>query len=413
MLTFWLVALLMVVVALVLLLPAFWGRYQSATTTFSEQNIQVARDRLAELKQQYHEKAISEDEYNQQRSELEQTLALDLNDSTLSDNAILGDKRIIHVLILAFVIPVVSLSLYFSLGSPEVLLQQSNSQHQQQASSGQMPQRTMQELISRLEKRLHENPADAEGWMMLGRTYMALKRYSDATSAFEKVISQVGEKASVLLALADATAMSNNGQITGKPLELVEKALALSPNEPTGLWLAGMGYEEQGKYRKAIQSWQKLLPLLKDEQAKQKVTNMIARANGHLGDNPVEAPASTVATSQDKSILVNVDIVPALKNKIPSDTTVFIFARPKSGSRMPLAVVRKLVKDLPVQVTLNDAMAMTEATRLSQFNAVNVVARVSFSGSAMAQPGDYQSDTQVAEPGQKGMVKLLIEKQLP
>ena len=413
MLTFWLVALLMVVVALVMLLPAFWGRYQSTTTTFSEQNIKVARDRLTELKQQRAEKVISEEEYNQQRSELEQTLALDLNDSSQSDNAMLGDKRIIHVLILAFVIPVVSLSLYFSLGSPEVLLQQGNSQRQQQVSSGQVPQHTMQELITRLEKRLQENPADAEGWMMLGRTYMTLKRYSDASRAFEKVISQIGEKASVLLALADATAMSNNGQISGKPLELVEKALAMSPNEPTGLWLAGMGYEEQGRYRKAIQSWQKLLPLLKDEQSKQKVNSMISRANSHLGDNPVEAPASTVATSQDKSILVNVDIAPALKNKIPSDTTVFIFARPKSGSRMPLAVVRKLVKDLPVQVTLNDAMAMTEATRLSQFNAVNVVARVSFSGSAMAQPGDYQSDTQVAEPGQKGMVKLLIEKQLP
>ena len=80
---------------------------------------------------------------------------------------------------------------------------------------------------------------------------------------------------------------------------------------------------------------------------------------------------------------------------------------------MPLAVVRKQVKDLPVEVRLNDAMAMTETMRISQFDTVNIVARVSFSGSAMAQPGDYQSDIKIAEPGQKSTVKLLVEKQLP
>ena len=215
----------------------------------------------------------------------------------------------------------------------------------------------------------------------------------------------------LLLRYADALAMSSNGKISGKPFELVQKALTLRPNDPTGLWLAGMGYEETGEYRKAIETWQKLLPLLRDEQSQQKIHNLIAAANSHLGDNPVEISKPVVATSE--GIPVSVDIAAEVKGKIPADTTVFIFARAQSGSRMPLAVVRKQVKDLPIDVTLDDAMAMTEAMRISQFDKVNIVARVSFSGSALAQPGDYQSGTQTATPGQQSPVKLLIKNQLP
>ena len=92
---------------------------------------------------------------------------------------------------------------------------------------------------------------------------------------------------------------------------------------------------------------------------------------------------------------------------------LFIFAKAKNGPPMPLAAVRKQVKDLPIEVILDDSMAMMPTMKLSSFKQVEIVARISKSGSAKAQSGDLQSDSHIASAGQKETVKLRINKYLP
>ena len=85
-----------------------------------------------------------------------------------------------------------------------------------------------------------------------------------------------------------------------------------------------------------------------------------------------------------------VSLAPALQGRTQPDDTVFVFARPANGSRMPLAILRLQVKDLPASFTLDDSLAMSPAARLSAAGAVVVGARISKSGQALPQPGDLE-----------------------
>lgn len=407
MLTFWVIALIMTGAALALLLPAFWGRYQSATTNFTEQNIQAARERLAELKQQHQSEVISDQEYEHQRSELEQALALDLESAAQAESSMLGDKRITHILVLAFLIPIMAFSLYFSLGETEVLLKSKGQQAQVQQAPA---QHSMEELVAGLEQRLAANPENAQGWMMLGRTYMTLNRYADAAKAFAKVISQVGEKASVLLAQADALAMASGGRISGKPAELVKKALEQEPNNVTGLWLAGIAEEEQGNHKQAIAHWRKAEKfLVNNPQSLTELRGMIRRAEARsTGDKVAKVNKTTSA-----SISVRVDIADQLINKVRLDDTVFIYARAVKGARMPLAIVKKKASELPVQVILNDEMAMMPSMALSNFPEVNIFARISRSGQATSQSGDLLGKVDHVSTTSPEIVSVKIDQVIP
>jgi cytochrome c-type biogenesis protein CcmH len=93
----------------------------------------------------------------------------------------------------------------------------------------------------------------------------------------------------------------------------------------------------------------------------------------------------------------------ALAKQAQPEDTVFVFARAATGSRMPLAILRKQVKDLPISFTLNDSMAMSPSNALSSVPQVIVGARISKSGNAMPQPGDLSGQTDPVKVGATGL----------
>lgn len=103
------------------------------------------------------------------------------------------------------------------------------------------------------------------------------------------------------------------------------------------------------------------------------------------------------------SISGTVALTPALAFKAHASDTVFVFARAVDGPPMPLAVIRKQVKDLPLQFTLDDSMAMWPAAKVSGYPRVVVTARVSKSGEGQAQPGDLQGESPVVAAGVSGL----------
>lgn len=414
MLTFWLSALLLIAVSLVLILPAFWGRYRRNLSVPEDQNIDVAKERLSELHSQLDENLIEQDQYDLQKQELEKSLAIDIDKSSGAEQKIIGDKKILHVLSIVFFIPVVTFILYLVLGSPEVLFKENVAAKKPVQAQQQQPPHSIEEMLSTLERKLKENPDNLKGWMMLGRSYMSLDRFSDAAQVFEKITARFGEQASMLLAEADALAMMQSGSMIGKPAKLVKKALTLEPNNLTGLWLAGLASQEGGDDKQAIIYWQQAEnnPQL-DPSSKQKLLQLIAGAEQRSGIKSSEVkmpvPVKPLA-GKSVQVQVKVDIAEQLKQKTKPTDIVFIFARAKTGPRMPLAIVRKQVADLPVEVVLSDKQAMMPNMAISNFDEVVVSARVSFSGQAIVQSGDLSAKQVNVQINDNVEIGLLIDQ---
>jgi len=128
---------------------------------------------------------------------------------------------------------------------------------------------------------------------------------------------------------------------------------------------------------------------------------------------PVQnAEASTTEIESAISIDVQVDLAATVKDKVSHTDTVFIYAKALTGPPMPLAIVRKQVKDLPISVTLDDNMAMMPTMKLSNFKAVKVMARVSKSGSAMPQKGDFVGSVDLTQLQENQSVVIVINEQI-
>ena len=415
MLTFWLGALLLIAVSLALLLPAFWGRYRRNLSVPEDQNIDVAKERLSELKSQLDENLIEQDQYDLQKQELEKTLAIDIDKSSAVEQAVIGDKKILHVLLIVFFIPVVTFALYFVLGSPEVLFKENMVAAKPVQGQQQQPPHSIEDMLTTLKQKLEQNPDNLKGWMMLGRSYMSLDRFAEAAQVFEKITTRFGEQASMLLAEADALAMMQSGSMMGKPARLVKKALKMEPNNITALWLAGLASQEGGDDRQAIVYWKRAESSSQlDLSSKQKLQQLIVSAEQRSGfkSSEIKAPVPEKQLAGN-SVLVKVDIAEQLKQKTKPTDVVFIFARAKSGPKMPLAIVRKQVADLPVEVVLSDKQAMMPNMAISNFDEVVVSARVSFNGQAITQSGDLSANQINVKTNNNVSIGLVIDQVVP
>ena len=288
---------------------------------------------------------------------------------------------------MALAIPIASVSLYFVFGEYRVIDNPALAQvspHGQ--GGGPAPQMTLDEMETAIKERLRENPEDAEGWFMLGRTLMAKQQYSKAVTAFERSNELLADEPGILFALADAKAMENNGNLLGEPEALVKRGLQLAPRFPNGLWLAGMAAEQRGDYREAHRYWTLLLPLVRDN------PNSAGEIRALLASMEERDPTLKQTASADTGghrLNLSVDISPELRARAEPGSAVFIYARAMQGPPMPLAVKRITVAELPASLTLGDADAMMPSMTISSFDQLVVGARVSMTGNPVAQSGDF------------------------
>jgi len=403
--TFWVISLLMVFVSLGLILPSILRKPKFGAEDLRVQNVLIAREKLKELEVELKTERVSEELYAKRKEELETAL---LNDTENTEGEI---KEVEHSgtagWIVAFVTPVLAVALYIILGtSPELLNQQNlaatgaNSANQGMAQNQQAPQMSPEVMAEKLAAKLQEDPNNANGWAMLGQTFMTLKRYPEASTAFEKSYAIESNDPQVMFRYADALAMANDSSLEGKPIELINKALKISPRDMTGLWLSGMYAEEHGDNKKALTQWTSLFEVVKGSKYEQPVMTMLARVNNLVAKSDqidlaalsTKPAAITSVASSSAAIVVTIKLDESIKDKVAATDTVFIYAKAMSGPPMPLAAVKKQVKDLPLTITLNDAMAMMPSMKLSNFENVKIGARISKSGNAITQAGDIKQE---------------------
>jgi cytochrome c-type biogenesis protein CcmH len=387
-------------------------------------NIAVFKDRLLELEREKSNGLINEQQLAQLRAELESGLLSDAEGTGQARAESMPEQQTLPwlmVLILVAVLPFASWSLYSVWGAYDSVADART--NKTVAAAEEMPTADIELLLETLKQRLQESPENLDGWFLLGRSYMNMGRYEEAIPAFYKVTSlleQQGEDASAVYGMiAQALFFAREG-MTDEVQLVVNKALAQNPDEINSLGLMGMQAYDEQRFVDAAKAWQRILDVAPDHPSRQAIEEGVNKARAHLSGSELAAltaNAAAIETSTQPAdsgfagLTINVDIAPDLKATAAPEDTVFIYARAANGPRMPLAIIRKQVRDLPVKVVLDDGMAMSPTARLSSVPEVEILARVSKAGTPEPNSGDLEGSLgPIVLREQTSELYVLIEK---
>jgi cytochrome c-type biogenesis protein CcmH len=370
-------------------------------------NAAVYRDQLRELEADLRAGTLAPDQYEKARLEIEARLIADVGTGDTPAETPRGARG--AALALGLAIPICALAVYLSVGNPSAVLPQVAGG----ANPHGMTVAQFEAAVTRLAARMKDNPEDAEGWMMLGRSYAVLGRFGEASEAYAKAAARAPRDAQLLADYADALAMAQGRTLQGEPEKIVLRALAIDPDNVKALLLAGTAAFNRNDPRAAIRHWERALGVLpKESDMIQGVQASIAQARSLAGSPGEKAQVAKPARPQGGSRVSGVvRLAPELAGKVAPGDTVFIFARATEGPRMPLAILRKRGSDLPAEFTLDDSMAMAPQMKLSAFPRVIIGARVSKSANANPQPGDLQGLSAAVKVGAKS-VSVVIDTEL-
>ena len=271
-------------------------------------------------------------------------------------------------------------------------------------------------MIDNLAARLKENPGDAAGWAMLARSYGVLGRSDEAVDAYAKAVDLTKSDAALLVDYADALAVKNNRALAGEPMKLIRRALEIDPRNVKALAMAGTDANDRKDYLAAVKFWEQVVEIGgADNLFAKRIAHSLVEARQLAGLPAGKLTGGAFPTSvasapaADLGLRGTVTVSSALARQIKPEDTVFIFARPAQGSRMPLVILRRQVKDLPIEFTLDDSLAMSAANKLSQAGSVIVGARISKSGNAVPEKGDFAGQSPVVPVGTRGLVIEISE----
>jgi len=403
---FWIVVTGMLAVALLLLLPPLLRREIAVSgPERGTLNTDIFRQKLAELDADRQRGALSDEDYQQAKQELERSLLDDLSDEGAEAARRGGSRRWVTAIILAVALPAVVLPLYLHYGHSE--LAGPPLPLQQVLKLG--GQNSLDYAMDNLVKRVRSDPDDAKAWELLGRAYMGLNRYSDAAIAFRHLYELEPNKPDVMVAYAEAIAMNQGDDLKGQPTQLLAQALQRDPANRKALWLTGIGLYRDGQYAEAIKTWKRLRAQY--SAGSNAATFLQKNIDRAVAAEKAAATAAPVAAGA--SVKVRVTLDPKLAGKVGPNTTVFVFAKAVQGPPMPLAIKRLQVKDLPVTVTLDDSLSMAPVARISKFKRVMLSARVSNSGRALPESGDLEGQTGPVPVGGNTVENVRIDKVIP
>jgi cytochrome c-type biogenesis protein CcmH len=283
----------------------------------------------------------------------------------------------------------------------------------------------IESMIEKLAARLKANPDDVDGWAMLGRSYAMVGKHELAAPALKRASTARPDDAALMADYADALAFTRSGKLEGEPAQLIAQALKLDGKNLKALSLSGTIAFNRKDYAGALRHWETLAQLAPNSDFLKQIQGGIDEARTLLKGGGSAASASpaasgaagaagaaaaaTPAAAGPAAISGTITLAKALAGKAAPTDTLFVFARAAEGPRMPLAILRKQVKDLPLSFTLDDSMAMTPEMKLSSVQRVVVGARISKRGDATAQAGDLQGLSAPMAPNATGLKLEIAE----
>ncbi|HEX4242305.1 MAG TPA: hypothetical protein VHZ53_12915 [Steroidobacteraceae bacterium] len=268
-------------------------------------------------------------------------------------------------------------------------------------------------MVAKLEQHLRDQPNDLKGWLMLGRSYLALERVDDAVHAYGRAHELDGNSAEAALGLGEALSLKAGAQITPQAGELFETAVRLEPRNPKALLYAGFAAAVRGDRALARERWETLKSFHPPDAVVRLLDARIAELDEPPGTSASAAGTSTSAGASSAGVVaVNITLAPSLKSKLTSESPLFVFAREPGSQGPPLAVKRLTTASIGTQVRLSSADSMMPGRVLKDGQHVTITARVSFSGQPIPSRGDLYGDLSYAV-GDPGAGQLVIDRIVP
>ncbi len=460
MFAFTVAAFFLIALALAFVLWPLLGDLPSKNrVTRRESNLAILRQERDELSAEIEQGRLQGAQAEEALQELTQTAKQDLVVHETHTQA--EPRRVKLALGLLLILPATAFGLYAMFGSPQALdasavaavvakakaqnsAQEAGQVAQQGGEANQsnpaMDDQQIVAMVEALKAKMAQDPTDPKGWQLLARSLAAMGRYQESADAYEKLVAIVPSNAQFFADYADVLGVVNNMNLSGKPNELIEKALKLDPKNQKALALSATAALNSGQFDRSIELWKRVkaaLPagsediaqvdaVIADVQARAKGGNPSAASAGMetaqkaQPQPPVKSAPATQQTANsvansvansNSNITGNVTLSDDVKKNLSTEqlktATLFILARASGpgASRMPLAVMKVPATQLPTKFKLDDSMAMAPGANLSSATVVAVEARISFSGNAIPQPGDWFG---VVEPIQPGAQDLQI-----
>ena len=420
---FLLLTLILTLVVVAVLWRVLWRTtgavYQTHQREQALSHVAVYREQLAELERELAQGTLDQAGFDLSHEELTQRLLEDAPPAAPSESSAPSRPKWMMGG-LGVLIPALAFAMYFTVGTPIALDPQLTAQA---SGEEQITPERLATMADQLAQRLEKEPNNAEGWVMLGRIQRALARYDEADLALQKSLA-LARNDDVMIERAEVLAQKNNGNFKGEPWAIINAVLKVDPMHGNALLLAGSAAFSEGRFKEALAYWERVkasLPPASPDAAA--LAEAIDQARERLGMPPLSpatnmanAPASAgVLTAKPASdgterITGRVSIDPALAAQVSPQDIVFIYANAAEGPRMPLAIIRTTVDKLPYDFVLDDSLAMNPQMKLSQVTSVMVRARISKTGNAMPQPGDFGASVGPVTPGSADELKLNISK---
>jgi cytochrome c-type biogenesis protein CcmH len=278
----------------------------------------------------------------------------------------------------------------------------------------------LERMVVQAKAQTQQDAKNAPAWAMLAHSYEMMGKFSEAANAYARLLPLLPKDAQVRADYADVLAVTKGRSFQGEPIALLKQALTLDPKNVKALFLTGSAYIEQQDAKQAMVYFEKARAATTNAALLVQIDAGVAQAK--VLSNP--APAASGAASAAATPALAKAVVPVLapgttaqvsgrvwlaedlRAKTPAEASLFLLALPVDGSRMPVAVLRKKVSDLPFNFVLDDSMSMVANAGLSKQSQVVVVARISLRGNVTPAVGDLEG---VSAPVVVGSKDLKLE----
>tara|TARA_Y100001947_G_scaffold98216_1_gene83843 strand:- start:960 stop:2186 length:1227 start_codon:yes stop_codon:yes gene_type:complete len=400
-------AVVVLIAVLVLLVVLPWLQQRPEQENLTQANIAVVKERLKELQREVDEGLLSEQDMRQASDEIKISLVEEQQEESkgaANASFVLACGALLALLVGGFA--------YFKA---------SNIDHLQdaQAALDALPKlsaklaegqgenftpQDFQQLTLAIRKRLQENPEDGQGWMYLGRIWMALSQTEEAYAALEKALHFSPDDENVRMTYARALMMSDDKTQLDNARRLLASLIDGQPQNDNLVLMQAVVAGRLGDKQLLADSLARLegkLPA--DSTIAMQLTERLASLNG-------EQPAKATVTGFN----LTVEISEELATNLPDNGFLFVFAQDaNSDNRMPAAVLRLPLDNLPLTVTLTSENAMAPNYSLDQLSTARLIARISKDQEAPAQPGDLEGTMEAAvENGKVIDQTIVINKEL-